>query len=378
MASGLTFGVGGSLDVDTGGTALDMVLSGGTGNIFGDTISTTIEAGGQAYLYFSGFAASSVIDTGGSMFIGFEGGASGTLVQGGTETVGPGGIDSGSTLISGGFELISAGGSGFDIVISSGGTEFVSSGATVSGVTVLSGGLLEVQSGMTVPGLINDGGTVIVPCFAAGTLILTEDGSIAVEALAVGQRVPTHGGEMLSIAWIGHRSLDCERHRDPSRILPVIIEAHAFGPNLPNRDLFLSPDHAVFAEGVLIPIRHLINGDTIRQVPMTLVTYFHIELACHSVIWAEGLPVETYLDTGDRQAFAQGGNTVALYPAWGSERTDITMIMEAHGYAPLRVTGPEVELVKARTARGGATRAPRPRKPSRTRKPTAQATNRNT
>jgi hypothetical protein len=34
-------------------------------------------------------------------------------------------------------------------------------------------------------------------------------------------------------------------------VLPVRIGSHAFGRGLPVRDLFLSPDHAVFAEGAL-------------------------------------------------------------------------------------------------------------------------------
>jgi hypothetical protein len=219
-----------------------------------------------------------------------------------------------------------------------------------------------------VSGLVNDGGQVAMPCFAAGTFILTESGAVPVERLVVGQLVPTQDGAMLPIAWIGRRSLDCERHSDPVQVWPVCIEAHAFGANLPQRDLYLSPDHAVFAEGVLIPVRHLVNGGTVRQVALPSITYLHIELERHSVIWAEGLPVETYLDTGDRQAFADAGAVLALHPVWGGDANAVAMLMEARGYAPLRVSGAEVERVRARLAPGEAKRARALRKPRASRR----------
>jgi hypothetical protein len=111
------------------------------------------------------------------------------------------------------------------------------------------------------------------------------------------------------------------------------------------RPLWLSPDHAVYAEGVLIPIKHLINGASIRQDKVAQVTYLHIELAQHDVVLAEGLPAETYLDSGDRQSFA--GSVTSLHPAWGSEHSDVSLVFDSLGYAPLRVTGPEVERVRA-------------------------------
>jgi hypothetical protein len=34
------------------------------------------------------------------------------------------------------------------------------------------------------------------------------------------------------------------------------------------------------------------------------ITYWHVECARHEVLLAEGLPAESYLDTGNRGAFA--------------------------------------------------------------------------
>ena len=82
----------------------------------------------------------------------------------------------------------------------------------------------------------------------------------------------------------------------------------AFGPAEPARDLLLSPDHAVFRGGALIPARALINGSTIVQEPASSAHYFHVELPRHAVLLAEGLPCESYLDTGNRAAFAGCAN----------------------------------------------------------------------
>ena len=121
---------------------------------------------------------------------------------------------------------------------------------------------------------------------------------------------------------------------------PVRVHANAFGPGLPARDLVLSPDHAIHAEGVLIPIRFLINGATITQEWPREITYYHLELAAHDIILAEGLPAETYLDTGNRSAFANGGGAIMLHPDFALR------IWETKSCAPLATTGETVTLVR--------------------------------
>jgi autotransporter passenger strand-loop-strand repeat protein len=200
------------------------------------------------------------------------------------------------------------------------------------------------------------GGTLVgvmdpPPCFVAGTLIATPGGAVPVERLSVGDVVLTEGGGVEPVIWTGQRRVDCGRHAEPQRIWPVCIRADAFGPSRPSRDLLLSPDHAIFAEGVLIPVKHLINGRSITQLAAAVVTYVHVELPRHAVILAEGLPVESYLDTGDRAGFTSTEGPRMLHPVFGSERTDVALVMEALGCAPFRVTGPEVEQTCAMLAR---------------------------
>jgi len=178
------------------------------------------------------------------------------------------------------------------------------------------------------------------PCFVAGTRIATESGEVLVEALQAGDRVMLHDCRVAPIVWIGHRRVDCARHPQPELVWPVRVAADAFGPGQPRRELFLSPDHAIFVADVLIPVKHLINGTSIVQVVVPDVAYFHVELSAHDVLIAEGLPAESYLDTGDRSNFANGGGAIRLHPDFSAR------VWEGKGYAPLIVTGPKLEAVR--------------------------------
>lgn len=183
-------------------------------------------------------------------------------------------------------------------------------GATLSGATLAvdlaGGGVLDFRvSGPAQADQVTvSGDEITIACFAQGTRLRTAAGACPVEQLVVGDLVVTRTGVEREVVWIGHRRIRCDAHPDPTKVNPVRVRANAFGPGMPARDLILSPDHAVFADDVLIPVHMLINGDTIRQESVDLVRYFHVELASHDVILAENLPVETYIDTGNRAMFA--------------------------------------------------------------------------
>jgi hypothetical protein len=100
-------------------------------------------------------------------------------------------------------------------------------------------------------------------------------------------------------------------------------------------------------------VKHLINGTTVAQERCDSVTYYHIELPRHDVLLAEGLAAESYLDTGDRANFANGGKVVVLYPELAAQ------VWEAYGCAPLIVTGPILDAVRSRLAARVANLAPR-------------------
>ena len=136
------------------------------------------------------------------------------------------------------------------------------------------------------------------------------------------------------------RPLDGPRHPRPRDVLPIRVCAHAFGPGRPARDLRLSPDHAVYCEGALIPVRYLVNGGTIRQEPAAAITYYHVELPAHDVILAERLPCESYLDTGNRAAFANSGDAIMLHPDFALK------VWDTEACAELVLKGPRLTAVK--------------------------------
>ena len=150
-------------------------------------------------------------------------------------------------------------------------------------------------------------------CFAAGTRLATSRGLVAVERLRAGDEVLCADGSRAPVIWRGHRRVDCRRHPRPHDVWPVRVRAEAFGAGVPTRDVLLSPDHAMFADGVLVPVRYLVNGRTIVQEPCRQITYWHVELPRHGVLLAEGLPAESYLDTGNRGAFVEGGDMPHLH-----------------------------------------------------------------
>ncbi len=182
---------------------------------------------------------------------------------------------------------------------------------------------------------------IIAPCFASGTRILTPEGQKPVEALRPGDQVITLSGVPRPILWHGRRRIDCRRHANPAAVWPVRIKADSFGPGLPSRELYVSPDHALYVAGALIPAKHLINGVTIRQIPVNSVSYHHIELAAHDVIWSEGLPSETYLDCGNRHQF-QGGASISLHADFARANGE-----RQRGFAPLVTTGEALARARA-------------------------------
>ena len=180
-----------------------------------------------------------------------------------------------------------------------------------------------------------------VACFMRGTSIATEAGAVAVEALAVGDRVRTVDGESSAVLWIGSRRIACGLHPAPHDVMPVRIQAGALADGVPSRDLLLSPDHSLFLGGVLIPVRYLLNGASIVQERWSEVTYYHVELERHAVLLAEGAAAESYLDTGNRSRFDDGVTTVVPLASYALS------VWAERGCAPLVHEGPVLDDVRA-------------------------------
>jgi hypothetical protein len=143
-----------------------------------------------------------------------------------------------------------------------------------------------------------------IACFYANTNIRTPAGDIAVEVLKAGDLVTLTDGRVAPISWLGRQTVS-RKFVDPLRGLPVRIKAHALGQALPARDLLISPDHAILVDDILVQAGALVNGVSIvreTDVPETF-TYYHVEVADHSLILAENLAAETFIDNVDRLKF---------------------------------------------------------------------------
>jgi hypothetical protein len=142
------------------------------------------------------------------------------------------------------------------------------------------------------------------PCFTAGTRILTPSGDVAVELLQPGDLVTLADGRTAPLRWLGRSTL-ATRFADPLRAFPIRIAAGALGENLPKNDLLVSPDHAMFIDGNLVQAGALVNGRSItRETPLAeTFVYYHVELATHELILAEGAPTESFVDNVDRMNF---------------------------------------------------------------------------
>lgn len=153
-----------------------------------------------------------------------------------------------------------------------------------------------------------------VPCFVAGTRIMTDRGEVPVEKLAPGDLVRTLDDGLQPLRWVGRRTVAAQ-----GRLAPVRFAAGAIGNR---REIRLSPQHRVlmqtgwaellFGEGeVLVAAKDLVNGDTITVQNGGEVEYVHILFERHQIVFSEGIETESFrpgpqaVKAFDRQVLAE-------------------------------------------------------------------------
>jgi len=191
-------------------------------------------------------------------------------------------------------------------------------------------------------------------CYLRGTKILTPAGEIVVENLKIGDPVITLRNGYQKIKWIGRQNFArrfVEKNRDQ---IPVRIAAGALGPQIPRRDLFVSPGHSMLIGNFLVLAKFLVNGITITQdFAGEKIHYYQIEFETHDCVLAEGAWSESYADTpGLRHQFHNVAEFYGLYPQH-QEPLQQTLC------APRPMAGPALEQalrpIVARAAAAAAT-----------------------
>ena len=148
-----------------------------------------------------------------------------------------------------------------------------------------------------------EGGVI---CFTPGTLISTPSGPRPVEAIRPGDPVLTRDDGAQPVLWTGCRRMSGARLYAMPHLRPVRIRAGAMGEDRPERDLLVSPRHRMLLRGdaaralfntpeVLAAAGDLVDGRGIAvDHALREVTYVHLLLDRHQIVWANGLETESF------------------------------------------------------------------------------------
>ncbi|GCD52524.1 Hint domain-containing protein [Acetobacter pasteurianus] len=350
-ASGTQVASGASLTVSTDGSATDTTVS-ANGHLLvsgGTIVDTTITNGGEATLYDAATADTVTVDSGGSITFENNGTLTGTvtLQDGGSATIqaGTGGtIDvAGSSntgvVISG----LTSGGTVTTVISGFNGTSAgASDGIQLAGLKAADVTSVTYPSADQVNLLLTNGKTVTLSiagaekagytlvsdangdliyevCFLSGSMIRTPDGDVAVEDIQIGDQVVTFDWKSNKtvcrpVIWVGktHATVRPDLPHDEAGY-PVRVRKDAIANGVPYKDMLITAEHCLFFEGKFVPVRMLVNGVSIfYDTSITSYDYYHVETEQHSVITADGMLTESYLDTGNRRAFRQEGKIAAL------------------------------------------------------------------
>ncbi|TLP67788.1 type I secretion protein [Parasedimentitalea maritima] len=135
-------------------------------------------------------------------------------------------------------------------------------------------------------------------CFTPGTLIDTAQGPRAIEALTVGDLIVTRDHGLQPLRWLGSRTVAATGDFAPIEVSPLLLP-DATAP------LLVSPQHRLLWSGpraqmlfgtdeVLVAARHLLTNPAVTRRIGGTVTYMHLMLDQHQVIYANGAATESF------------------------------------------------------------------------------------
>jgi len=145
-----------------------------------------------------------------------------------------------------------------------------------------------------------------VICFTPDTRIATPGGSRLIMDLRPGDRILTRDNGPQPVVWTGHRRMTGARLYAMPHLRPIRFKSQALGFDRPDQDLLVSPQHRMLVRGaaamalfntpeVLVAAEDLLNDQTICvDHALREVTYVHVMLEAHNVVWANGLETESF------------------------------------------------------------------------------------
>lgn len=142
-------------------------------------------------------------------------------------------------------------------------------------------------------------------------------GTKAVEDLSVGDEIIAYVDGVATprrVIWAGQAHCTVRPGLpDDQAGYPVRILKDAIADGVPFKDMLITAEHCLFFDGKFVPARMLVNGRSIFfDKSITSYDYYHIETEEHSVIMADGMLTESYLDTGNRRSFSQKGKVLSI------------------------------------------------------------------
>jgi hypothetical protein len=150
-----------------------------------------------------------------------------------------------------------------------------------------------------------------VICFTPGTRIRTDFGDVPVEEIEEGDRVQTKDDGLQDVLWKGTKRISGARLYAMPELRPIRLRRGALGIDRPDEDLVVSPSHRMLVRGakaqtlfntdeVLVAARDLIDdARVVRDHTLSEVTYVHLLLPRHEVVFANGLETESFHPAGE-------------------------------------------------------------------------------
>lgn len=145
-----------------------------------------------------------------------------------------------------------------------------------------------------------------VACFTRGTLITTDRGDVPVETLKSGDRVLTLDHAFQDLRMVLSRVVGTDDLHKNAKLYPIRIMARAMGAGLPKRDLLVSRQHRMVAKSNIVKRMFGVTAALVAAIRLTemagiqvddsveSVEYFHLIFERHEIVFAEGLPTESF------------------------------------------------------------------------------------